>query len=459
MIYGNSPEIIETKDGKIYYNVEILKKTPTALEISYSKNIDSDYQTVTTLPFYKMTEEYQNKYGYNNTPKTTTTIKKYEQPHEQEKVKTATLESTDPLKAAILKSGRPVIIKNSYSFLPDGRTPGKIGEGYLNTVYLGYDKYFIDKDQDKVYISYYQMDAKKYLASLNAEIGALKKELEPMLNKITEVENEQRVLQNRLTDLQKSQATRTYKTASRTTTVTYDQSSIKKCIKEIRRNDSKLNSLNMQYGSKIARLNSEISRKQARYDGYSASLSKLEDISLPSQYSSYFNAVVIVSTNTVFGSGFFITNNGYIITNEHVVKGQSTVSIELYDKSKLSAQVIKTDAAKDLALLKVSPGSNFPFLKLESTKNLKVGDKVIGIGVPKGYDWTVTEGIISAIRNNAIQTDAALNEGNSGGPLISVRTGKVVGVIKGGVKEAQGLNFAIPPSEIHETFPQISLTE
>jgi len=112
------------------------------------------------------------------------------------------------------------------------------------------------------------------------------------------------------------------------------------------------------------------------------------------------------------------------------------------------------DKEKDLALLKVS-GANYPFLKLENTSNVKVGDKVIAIGTPKDLSWTVTEGIVSAVRGATIQTDAALNQGNSGGPLINIKTGRVSGVVKGGLENSEGLNFAIAPSEIYKTFPQI----
>lgn len=176
-------------------------------------------------------------------------------------------------------------------------------------------------------------------------------------------------------------------------------------------------------------------------------------------YTSYFNSVVVVSTGDGFGSGFFVKKSGYIITNEHVVSGSSKVNITLYDKSSLSADVIEVNKSKDLALLKTN-GSSFPCLRVEDASNVKVGEDVIAIGIPKGLDWSVSKGIISAVRDyegntTIIQTDTAVNPGNSGGPLISSRTGKVVGIVTSKLLEVEGLNFAVASSEIFKAFPSL----
>ena len=133
------------------------------------------------------------------------------------------------------------------------------------------------------------------------------------------------------------------------------------------------------------------------------------------------------------GSGFFISSDGYIVTNNHVVKEAKSVEVTTIDGKSLKAKIVGTDSKTDLALLKVQ-GNNFPFVKL-STGNPQVGDWVIAVGNPFGLGGTVTAGIISANGRDIgagpyddfIQIDAPVNRGNSGGPAFDVE-GNVIGV-------------------------------
>ena len=153
------------------------------------------------------------------------------------------------------------------------------------------------------------------------------------------------------------------------------------------------------------------------------------------------------------GSGFIISPDGYVLTNNHVVAGADEIIVRLSDRSELKAKLIGADARTDVALLKVE-GKGLPTVKLGKSEPLKVGEWVLAIGSPFGFDHSVTAGIVSAKGRNLpnesyvpfIQTDVAINPGNSGGPLFNLK-GEVVGINSqiftrsGGF---MGLSFAIP---------------
>lgn len=169
------------------------------------------------------------------------------------------------------------------------------------------------------------------------------------------------------------------------------------------------------------------------------------------------------------GSGFIISNDGYVLTNHHVVDGAESVKVKLSDRREFTAKVVGSDAQYDVALLKID-GKNLPTVRVGDSNTLKPGQWVVAIGSPFGLDHSVTAGIVSATgRSNPyadqryvpfIQTDVAINQGNSGGPLLNTR-GEVVGInsqifsASGGY---MGISFAIPIDLAMNAVDQIKKT-
>lgn len=151
------------------------------------------------------------------------------------------------------------------------------------------------------------------------------------------------------------------------------------------------------------------------------------------------------------GSGFIVKDNGYIVTNAHVVKGATEINVTLNDKRSFKATAVGVDSFSDLAVLKIE-ATGLPVAEMGTSTNLRPGEFVIAIGSPMGYDHSVTLGIVSAVGRsvtdingniNFIQTDAAINPGNSGGPLLNF-SGQVVGVNTAIAARAQNIGFSIP---------------
>lgn len=195
-------------------------------------------------------------------------------------------------------------------------------------------------------------------------------------------------------------------------------------------------------------------------------------------------AVVVVSVSGVIdysgiipqetegiGSGFIINEEGYILTNYHVIKGAKEVTVTLSDGRDVKAKVINYDENQDVAMLKISDDSvKVPaVVELGDSDALKPGEQVIAIGTPlsKEFNQTVTSGIVSAVNRtvetssgvqlNLIQTDAAINPGNSGGPLVNTK-GEVVGInnMKIASDEVEGIGFSIPINEIKDRIESLS---
>jgi len=157
------------------------------------------------------------------------------------------------------------------------------------------------------------------------------------------------------------------------------------------------------------------------------------------------------------GSGVIITPDGYVVTNSHVVEDTKSVEVTLADGSSYPGEIVGQDAATDIAVVRIS-GSGLPIARLGNSDRLKVGQLAIAIGNPLGFQSTVTAGVISALGRSlrsrtgrliesVIQTDAALNPGNSGGPLVDSR-GLVIGINTAIIQFAQGICFAIPVNTV-----------
>jgi serine protease Do len=151
------------------------------------------------------------------------------------------------------------------------------------------------------------------------------------------------------------------------------------------------------------------------------------------------------------GSGFIISNDGYIFTNNHVVENTDKILVKISDGKEYEAKIIGTDSKTDIALIKIKPDNGLPTVEIGDSDALRVGEWVIAIGNPFGLAQTVTAGIVSAkgrvigagAYDNFIQTDASINPGNSGGPLFNMQ-GKVIGINTAIVAQGQGIGFAIP---------------
>ena len=167
---------------------------------------------------------------------------------------------------------------------------------------------------------------------------------------------------------------------------------------------------------------------------------------------------------TSLGSGFIISEDGHIITNNHVIKDADEIIVRLVDRREFTAKVVGTDEQSDIALLKVD-GKDLPIVKLGDSDKLKVGEWVMAIGSPFSFDHSVTAGIVSAkgrpLPNENyipfIQTDVAINPGNSGGPLFNLN-GEVVGVnsqIYSRTGGFMGLSFAVPINLVKNVYQQI----
>lgn len=158
------------------------------------------------------------------------------------------------------------------------------------------------------------------------------------------------------------------------------------------------------------------------------------------------------------GSGVIVDDRGYILTNNHVIENAQSLTVVLNDGQQFQAKVIGADPGTDLALVKVDAKGKLPFAKLGDSSKVEVGEWVVAIGNPRGLDWTVTVGVISAMNRQIVskssgqtmrgllQTDAAINPGNSGGPLLNA-SGDVIGINDAIVSQSggsEGIGLAIP---------------
>jgi len=173
-------------------------------------------------------------------------------------------------------------------------------------------------------------------------------------------------------------------------------------------------------------------------------------------------------TRTSLGSGFVIHPDGYVVTNAHVVQHAAEQKIIFVDKTEYEAERIAIDEKHDLAVLKIKDRKKFPAIKLGTSSDLMIGETVIAIGNPLGYQHTVTAGIISAVDRKLviseevdypplIQTDASINRGNSGGPLLNI-LGELIGINTAVRGDAQNIGFAIPVDFLRRLLPEMLLS-
>lgn len=178
---------------------------------------------------------------------------------------------------------------------------------------------------------------------------------------------------------------------------------------------------------------------------------------------------------TGIGSGFIFDKTGYILTNEHVVHNADVVQVTVQGTEKpYEAKVLGTSYELDLAVLKIEGNGNFPSIPLGNSNNTQVGEWLVAIGNPQGFDHTVTAGVLSAKERgitiagengekdreyeHLLQTDASINPGNSGGPLLNLN-GEVIGINVAVSSDAQGIGFAIPTSTITEVLDKLKNNE
>ena len=199
-------------------------------------------------------------------------------------------------------------------------------------------------------------------------------------------------------------------------------------------------------------------------------------LSVSAIYDRVHQGVVTIKVATqggqALGSGFVIDGAGHIVTNAHVVDGASSISVEFANGSSYDAQLVGTDPSTDVAVIKVdAPSSVLTPLELGDSNTVQVGDQVVAIGSPLGLDETVTSGIVSALHrtitspnnfaiNDAIQTDAAINHGNSGGPLLN-SSGAVIGInsqIESDSGGNDGIGFAVPSNTVKSVADQLVAT-
>jgi S1-C subfamily serine protease len=199
-------------------------------------------------------------------------------------------------------------------------------------------------------------------------------------------------------------------------------------------------------------------------------------LSVSALYDRVHQGVVTVKVTTpqgqALGSGFVLDSTGHIVTNDHVVAGATSISVEFADGSTYDAQLVGADPSTDVAVVKVdAPSSKLTPLQLGDSSAVQVGDEVVAIGSPLGLNETVTSGIVSALHrtitspnnfaiNDAIQTDAAINHGNSGGPLLDLE-GQVIGInsqIESDSGGNDGIGFAVPSNTVKSVASQLIAT-
>lgn len=234
--------------------------------------------------------------------------------------------------------------------------------------------------------------------------------------------------------------------------------------------ETEINQLQSDTHSKINELTENVIETKNRLENLEGDITSLDveigelKASASADFSSIIeksiNAVVTIRTDIAQGTGFVISEGGYIVTNAHVLSGGRKLYVIDSSQEIRNAELIGYDLELDVALIKTS--TDFPVLELANSDNIEVGTKVIAIGNPLGLQFSVSEGIVSALNRPGpsgleayIQTDAALNPGNSGGPLIN-KQGEVIGINNFKVGGGESLGFALESNYLKDTINEIS---
>ena len=228
---------------------------------------------------------------------------------------------------------------------------------------------------------------------------------------------------------------------------------------ELNKLDTKTSDIKKNLESQVKDVSGNLEEVKSNTEENLADLSnKLSEIQVSSSdFSSIIEdvvkAVVNVRTNLGQGSGVIFDNNGYLVTNNHVINGATEINVVDYNGNSYNAVVKRTDANSDLAVLKIE-GNGFSYLDFEDISNVHIGDRVIAVGNPLGLSFSVTEGIISGLNRQLdnsgigyIQADVPINPGNSGGPLVNSAK-KIVGITTLKISNSEGLGFAIPSNVV-----------
>ncbi len=217
-------------------------------------------------------------------------------------------------------------------------------------------------------------------------------------------------------------------------------------------------------GPAVANISTERLITQRHVDPFFGSRSELFD----QFFNDFFGQGQKQMVERPLGSGVIIDEDGYIVTNEHVVSRASKIKVRLSDGRDFEATMISSDPISDIAVLKINSSTPLPYVKMGTSRDLMIGETVIALGNPFGLENSVTTGVLSAKNrtmtfsseygeikyDGLIQTDALINPGNSGGPLINI-DGELIGINAAIVNQAQGIGFAIPVDKVRQTLVKL----
>ncbi|MEK6635834.1 MAG: trypsin-like peptidase domain-containing protein [Planctomycetota bacterium] len=217
-------------------------------------------------------------------------------------------------------------------------------------------------------------------------------------------------------------------------------------------------------GPAVANISTERLISQRHVDPFFGSRSELFE----QFFNEFFGQSPKQMVERPLGSGVIIDEEGYIVTNEHVVSRASKIKVRLSDGKDFEATMISSDPVSDIAVLKINSPTPLPYVKMGTSKDLMIGETVVALGNPFGLENSVTTGVVSAKNRTVtfnteygeikydglIQTDALINPGNSGGPLVNI-DGELIGINAAIVNQAQGIGFAIPVDKVRQALVKL----